>query len=122
MSQKDSARQGASSMKRRSVSKNQYIEPEPRPSALTMFSAVVVVLAVSFVGATGSYALLRDPIGFILVFVFVLLIMVTIIPYFLLSTAFVNQSTWFKSYVLVLERIPGIEVIIKMILGNIQRR
>ena len=86
----------------------QETDHQSRPSLLAMFSSALMALVVSLGSATASYAILADIWGAILVFMFALLILMTVVPYLLLVSGLVNESTWFKSYVMVMKKIPGL--------------
>lgn len=83
-----------------------------RPSELLSLLVIMLVVIASIASATAAAYVLHDLLTSVAVFIFTLLVLAVIVPYLGLAVGLVNDAMWFKTYVLVLKRIPGLDAVI----------
>ena len=100
--------------KRKKTSKDAEtrVQPGPIVSVLTM----LLVLVISAATAAVISVMLDSLLSSLTVFIFTLIVLVIVIPSFALLVGVVGETVWFKTYVLVLKKIPALEVMIDAIL------
>ena len=109
------------------INKVREIETESRkntvnhPSQLTTAIVLLIVLVVSIVSAALTSVIIGDLLTSLTVFIFTLLVLAIVVPYLGLSTGLLTETSWFQTYIIVMKRIPGLEVVIDAILENIGR-
>jgi len=108
--------------KKRSAQANNKQEPqrsksiESAPSAVISILVILLVLVISIASAGIVALLLRDLLASITVFIFTLLVLGIAVPYLGLASGLLSEAVWFKTYVQVLRRVPGLDMIIETLL------
>jgi hypothetical protein len=81
-------------------------------SPFTSMAVIVVVLAISVASAVITMVMLKDILSSLAVFIFVLLVLMIALPYVGMMSGSISSQTWFKTYVRVLGKVPGLDSIL----------
>ena len=109
-------------MKNKKTDKPQKSKETLIPPPVLSVLVILLVLITSIVSATIAANLLHDLLTSVAVFIFTLLILVIVVPYMGLVTGLVDETTLYRTYVLVLKRIPGLDVIIESFIKITQKK
>jgi len=62
--------------------------------------------------------MLKDIVSSVAAFIFVLLVLVIALPYVGLMSGAISSQTWFRTYVLVLGKVPGLDSVLNSLGKN----